>query len=436
VCSSDLVQGGKGFLVYAPVHRGASLDDFGGFVLGVYRIEPLLDLVLANVSPAHGVSVEANGERAWSRHADCEDDPRGVALGTLSLPGTAWQIAVWSPSPVRSLYLSPAPTISLIVGIALSFLLAFALRQTLFAQQRSEHLTLAMTERVRAERELVRAHDELDDRVQARTSELVQTNERLSAEIIERERAEERARENQDELAQVLRRVMMGEMATGLAHELTQPLAAIANYAEACSISLRNGEVDHAHLEQALTEVTAHTRHAGEVIHRLRELLRKRETQRVELPAAEIVDQAVRLVAPDAASKAIDLTIEVERELHVDADPIQIEQVLLNLLRNSIDAMAQAETPDPRVSLTVAESSKGRVELTVSDNGPGLSDESLARMFEPFFTTKERGLGMGLSISRTIIEAHGGQLHFVRNGDSGAAFRFDLPGTTRTTSDG
>jgi C4-dicarboxylate-specific signal transduction histidine kinase len=240
----------------------------------------------------------------------------------------------------------------------------------------------------------------------------------------ERLRAEEQARQHQSELAHVARLSTMGEMASGLAHELNQPLTAVMNYTRGVLRRLSASEVDPA-LVDAMGRATAEAERAAQIIRRLREFVRKRE------PRAEVVDlnDTVRgvahIAAPEAERNDVRVQLELEDELPpVLGDRIQLEQVLLNLTRNAVEAMAGGDTR----SLLIRSSQRGeRVRVEVLDSGRGVPDEDRERLFDPFFSTKPEGMGMGLSISRSIIEAHGGTLAVELTPDSGSRFYFDLP---------
>jgi len=246
--------------------------------------------------------------------------------------------------------------------------------------------------------------------------------------ITARKRAEEDVRLRQAELAHVLRVSAMSDMAAGLAHELNQPLAAIVNYARGCS--LRLAETGAApDLLEALDRIAAEALRAGEVVRGLKRVIRKEPPCDTQIDLNDVARDAMALVRAEATGREIGLRLELEPELpRLNADRIQIEQVILNLLRNATDASSQ------RAGLVClrTELSHGRAVVSISDTGDGIPEELRERVFAPFFTTKTSGLGMGLSISRTIVEAHGGRLWADANGGSGTTFSFTLPlnGTT------
>jgi PAS domain S-box-containing protein len=246
--------------------------------------------------------------------------------------------------------------------------------------------------------------------------------------VTERRRAEERARQRQAELAHVARLNMMGEMATTLAHELNQPLGAVATYTEACRLILRSGPEDTAQLVRALDQIARQAQRASEIVRRVREFVRKTDQGRTKIDLNGLVRDAVALTAEDAREHGIAIELLLTRDLPlIVADRVQIEQVLLNLLRNSVEAMSTARAGGRRLTVSTAREAAERVVVTVQDNGPGLRAGAERRIFEPFYTTKSDGMGMGLSISRSIVEEHAGRLWVERDRGLGVTFHFDLP---------
>jgi PAS domain S-box-containing protein len=246
-------------------------------------------------------------------------------------------------------------------------------------------------------------------------------------EITEIKRAEEEARQHQAELAHVLRLHTMGEMAASLAHEVNQPLGAIAAYAQGCRNHLNAGRVDAADLLHTVEAIAREALRAGAITRRVRELLRKEEATRTLVDAAELVRAALDIVAATARRHDVALSMRCDSPpLPVLVDQIQIEQVVINLLLNAIDATRA--TPEPRlVEARAVLAADGGVQITVTDTGTGVDPALAERIFEPFLTTKSGGLGMGLAISRSIVTAHGGHLWHTPNATGGAAFHFTLP---------
>jgi PAS domain S-box-containing protein len=248
--------------------------------------------------------------------------------------------------------------------------------------------------------------------------------------VTERNLAEEHARDLQAELAHVSRLSTMGEMASGLAHELNQPLAAIIAYADACQELVDSERIERAQLLEVLRSVSNQAERAGKIIHRLRSLVKKSQPVRSPIQINDAVREVAALLETETRSVGAQLRLELEDQLpSTSADFVQIQQVVLNLMRNGLDALADAEPDRRELTVSTRVGDEGQVEITIRDGGRGVTRENAARLFEPFFTTKSEGLGMGLPISRTIVEAHGGRLWLTPNPDEGMTARFVLPTT-------
>lgn len=265
----------------------------------------------------------------------------------------------------------------------------------------------------------------VEQQVRLRTSQLSAANERLRQAMQEQAAAEETIRQREAELAHAARVNTVGELAAGLAHEINQPLAAIGNYAEGCLIRLRQQDASPALIE-ALGEIDAQAARAGAIVHHLRSFLRKEERRPTPVDLNEAVVEAVSLFAPEARRHRVAVRTELAAGLpRVCGELIQIEQVIINLMRNALEALDDAHCPRREIAVSTARLADG-ARMTVTDTGPGLSDEARRRLFDPFFTTKPQGMGLGLSISRSIVEAHGGRL-MVANAAEGTALTFTLP---------
>jgi PAS domain S-box-containing protein len=246
--------------------------------------------------------------------------------------------------------------------------------------------------------------------------------------ITDQKRAEETLRRNVDEIAHLNRVAALGEMATSLAHELNQPLAAILTNAEAASRFLNRESPNLARVRGCLTAIAADDERAAEVIKRLRSLLKKNQSQASLIDLNEVVSDALRLVNNDAMLRETRVRIELHPKLPpVLGDRVQLCQVVLNLLVNGLQAAAEQPPVERWVLVRTAEANGGGVELTVEDSGKGIAESDLARVFEPFFTSKREGLGMGLSISQSIVQAHGGQIWIEHSASHGALFHCVLP---------
>lgn len=253
----------------------------------------------------------------------------------------------------------------------------------------------------------------------------------VARDMTERELREAQQRRHQDELAHTARLVTLGELASGIAHEINQPLAAVVNYAGA-SLRYLNGMADNPgaldKVAEGLHRITGHARHAAEVISRLRGFLRKGQRRMQALDMEEVVREAIDFCAWEAARHRITIVPQLAPALPVVyGDPVLLEQVLLNLLRNAIEANRERHPDaDSRIRLRV-EAEPERLLLRVSDQGPGVGPEQRARLFTPFYTSKADGLGLGLSMSRSIVEGFGGGLDLEPNGSEGATFYCWLP---------
>ena len=285
-----------------------------------------------------------------------------------------------------------------------------------------------ISERVRAEEALQRAHNELERRVDERTGQLAATVEMLQTEMVERQRAEERVRQQQAELAHVLRLRTVEGMAAQLAHEINQPLAAIVNFARGLARRLSCPELDVASAQGATDQISREALRAAEVVQRLRAFLRKDAPRRELCDARDVVREAASLIDDEARRAGVALHLDLDpHDARVEIDAIQVEQVVLNLLRNALEAMDERSPGPHSIVVQTVTTSNGGVEVRVRDNGPGLPVDDVQQLFEAFFTTKEKSLGMGLSISQKIVEAQGGALWGAANREGGATFSFTLP---------
>jgi C4-dicarboxylate-specific signal transduction histidine kinase len=236
------------------------------------------------------------------------------------------------------------------------------------------------------------------------------------------------ARRNRDEIAHLNRVAAMGELSASLAHELNQPLAAILSNAQAASRFLSAQTPNLAEVRECLTDIAADDKRAGEVIARLRALLKKEDSRASLVDVNGAVSDSIRLVGNDALLRQASVRFEPHPALPpVLGDRVQLCQVVLNLIVNGLDAAAEQASGERWVLVRTCATDGGRVELTVEDSGKGIAASDLARAFEPFFSTKQEGLGMGLSISRSIVRAHGGQIWAENSAGGGAIFRFWLP---------
>jgi PAS domain S-box-containing protein len=250
----------------------------------------------------------------------------------------------------------------------------------------------------------------------------------LTMDITERKQLEQALLKTQAELAHVSRVLAMGELTSSIAHEVNQPLAAMVTNGDAC---LRWLAADPPNLDKARQSVTGLIREgnrAGEVIKRIRVLVRKTAPQKIGLQFNEVIAEVVGLMDAELAKHHIALQTELEPQLPaVFGDRVQLQQVILNLMANSIEAMSVVTERARELAISSRVSGNDRVLISVCDSGAGFGSESIDHYFEAFFTTKEKGMGLGLSISRTIIEAHGGRLWGLANAGPGVTFQLTLP---------
>ena len=242
-----------------------------------------------------------------------------------------------------------------------------------------------------------------------------------------RRTAEEMARQQQVELAHLLRLSILSQLASGLAHEINQPLTAISNFAGAAIQLQRNGRLTSERSREVLAEVHQQSQRAGEIVRRMRGFMKKRGTGISPCDVNALAADALGLMKPELAQHNVRARLHGAADLPpVPADGVQIQQVLVNLIQNAIDAMRSAPSGRRSITITTAGSLE-QVIVRVSDTGIGIPAEDLPRVFDSFFSTKSYGLGMGLNISRSIIESHGGRLTAENNPGGGATFEFVLP---------
>ncbi|KMO37047.1 hypothetical protein VQ02_14310 [Methylobacterium variabile] len=247
--------------------------------------------------------------------------------------------------------------------------------------------------------------------------------------IDEHQRIHARLQELQSELVHVSRLSAMGEMASTLAHELNQPLGAITNYTKGCRRLLAHPDTDTvATAVEVLDKVAEQALRAGQIIRRLRDFVARGETEKRVEPVARLIEDACALAMVGSREQGIALRLALDKRVgSVLVDRVQVQQILVNLIRNAREAMMHG--PRRGLGIDARLVAPDMVEIAVSDTGPGIAAEVAERLFQPFVTTKPGGMGVGLSICRTISEAHGGRLEVERNGSGGATFRLTLPAT-------
>ena len=243
---------------------------------------------------------------------------------------------------------------------------------------------------------------------------------------VESERlAEEQLRHAQEDLARVTRAVAMGELVAAIAHEVNQPLTAIVTNGNFCLRELAGGVRNLEEVRKAIAEIVNDGTRASTVISRIRTLLVKGAPERADLDINEVIQEVTGLIRSELARNRISLLTDLTADLRVRGDRVQLQQVLINLIMNAVEAMRTSTRRRRELLIRSAKSADG-VLVQVQDSGPGMEPAVADRIFEPFFTTKAEGIGMGLSISRSIVESHGGRLRAVAV-PNGALFEFTLP---------
>jgi two-component system sensor kinase FixL len=229
-------------------------------------------------------------------------------------------------------------------------------------------------------------------------------------------------------MLQVSRLATIGEMAAGVAHELNQPLTAIANYAQACDRLLGRPDANLEDIHTALREIAAQAVRAGDILRRLRNLARSQPMRREPADINAMIEEISDLLIADARAHRGVLSLELTPALpRVLVDTVQLQHVIVNLVRNGLEAQSDMTTGAREIRVTTGVCPAGEVEITISDNGPGLSPQALERLFDPFFSTKPEGTGLGLAISNTVVRAHAGCLGHRPNLPRGACFFIRLP---------
>lgn len=335
-----------------------------------------------------------------------------------ALPGTPWTITVFSHM-ARADEAAQSYALIASTGTAFLALLGFMLNQ------RRRHQRDRVRDRLAAREALQAAHDELERKVQQRTSDLQQTNERLQQEVQERIRAEATLRAAQNELVQAGKLAVIGQLSTGVAHELNQPLTALRTLSGNSLRFLERGDL--ATVQINLERIAQLADRMGLITGELRAFARKSSGEPGAVPVRAALGNALAVLESRIQQTGAKVDVQVaETEPVAWCDGNRLEQVLVNLINNALDAMAGAPTPCVHVWCELLH---GQVHVQVRDHGPGLSEEAIAHLFEPFFTTKSSGdgLGLGLALSAGIVRESGGTLGGANHPGGGAVFHLTLP---------
>jgi C4-dicarboxylate-specific signal transduction histidine kinase len=335
----------------------------------------------------------------------------GMGPGLLAVVLSAVSIDYFFVTPLYTLGLGPKH---------ITFLIVFGFLAVL--------TSLMSSKRRQAEVALKQARDELETRVEERTAELRQANETL------RERGEELQRV-QTELAHVTRVMTLGELTASIAHEVNQPLAAIVTNGNATLRWLAGATPNLYEARQAVERIIKDSYRASEVIARIRAFVKKRAPRNDLVDLNEVIIEAFALAQNQARQSHVNLKQQLHDDLPlVRGDRVQLQQVILNLIVNSLEAIAKSKDGVRELLVSSNQDEDENVIVAVRDSGEGVDPAKLESVFEAFFTTKPEGMGMGLAISRTIIEAHGGRLWATANSPRGAVFQFTLPTNAERTS--
>ncbi|MBX3414243.1 MAG: type IV pili methyl-accepting chemotaxis transducer N-terminal domain-containing protein [Pirellulales bacterium] len=290
-----------------------------------------------------------------------------------------------------------------------------------------QQLATSEVEQRQLSQRLARARDELEDRVAVRTRELSAANAALANEMAERKALEQRTLELGTQLAHAARITALGQLATGLAHEINQPLASIATFADTVEVLLESPSSDRGALEGPLAQIKQAALRAGAIVRRMRNFVRRGEPSLTRVDLNVLVRDVCELCSPQLAQAAVELSLRTSATpLEVEVDAIEIQQVVVNLIQNALQALAVLPRGDRRIWLTTSlVEQEGEIEIV--DNGPGFSESALERSLAPYFTTKQDGLGMGLAISRTLLERYQGGLQIENRSAGGARVVLNLP---------
>src|ERR1700678_298098 len=335
----------------------------------------------------------------------------GRGPGWLAVGLSTWAVLYYSIPPIRSFAVKPRD-----VPFFLTFVACEIIANWLIAWRR------------KTEDSLRRTRDELEVRVGERTAELKKTNDALLSQMAEQRRTEEALQVARTELARVVRITTIGELAASIAHEVNQPLAAVVANADACVAWLTRDDPNLVEARAAAERTTQGATRASEVISRIRSLINKTAPERIRIQINEIIEEVVALADRQASRNEVSVVTELTPDLPlVVGDRIQLQQVILNLMLNGIEAMSGVNDRSRRLVVRSRMQDAEQIRVSIEDCGIGVTEKNISRLFEPFFTTRSQGIGMGLPISRSIVEAHGGRLWAESTVNQGSVFQFTLP---------
>ncbi|STQ91607.1 ATP-binding protein [Iodobacter fluviatilis] len=339
-------------------------------------------------------------------------DQADLLVQTAKVPDLGWQIVLFTDlTPIRQ------GVSRVLLGTSLGLLALLA--WYLFWRQRRRRIR----DNLRASQALKQAHDQLEQKVAARTDDLLGANTQLQREIAERIRTELDLRAAQNELVQAGKMAVLGQMAAGVTHELNQPLTAMRALADNAKLLLERGNI--AAVASNLLHISQLTERMGKITGQLRSFARKSDNRAEAVLLTQSISNALLLLEQRLRQQRVALNIEQPEQVWVRCNAVRLEQVLINLLRNALDAVKN----QPAACITLAvQQAQDKVKISVLDNGPGIAAEQLASVFDPFFTTKgdAEGLGLGLAISLSIVRDFGGNLQASNRPEGGACFELEL----------
>jgi NO-binding membrane sensor protein with MHYT domain len=398
----------------------------GGFyVISRQRASPLR-LVLSGIFMGLGIAaMHYTGMAAMRGHAELSYDPLFVAL-SLAVAIGASTVALWLA--FRTTDLAQKLVAAVVMGLAISGMHYTAMRAAIFTNHYAVH----------------------DAQIEARVNaSLDQTNLALAiagitfvilafasvASMTERRRADEALRQAQTELAHVNRVTTMGQLAASISHEIKQPITAVITNANAGLLWLAAQPPDLEEVRDAFDRVIKAGNQAGEVIGRIRAIIKKAPPRKDDLEINEAILEVIALTHGELVKNGVSLRTQLAAGLPlVQGDKVQLQQVILNLIINAVEAMSGVSEGSRELLISTGRDASSGLVVAVQDSGPGLEPESFDRLFDPFYTTKSGGMGMGLPICRSIVEAHGGQMWAAANVPQGAVFQFTLPAHRETAS--
>ena len=407
----------------------------GNQAAGVQPVESSIRTAIRRVDPAFEAMRSAASEIAASGSViDSSEIKRAVAVileqEPLYLAGMEQVVAQLEKSAqVRVAWLRGCGLVAMLAVIVLLVAVYFFVLQpaaTLIRRQVEQLVVSDTRHRLLAEM-LGEARDKLELRVAERTSDLSQANVALEREMAERQAAELRMRELSNELAHASRVTALGQLATGLAHEINQPLATVANYAGTLELALEKADPRNPETEELVSQIKHAALRAGAIVRRMRNFVRGDAVQTTEVDLNDLVREVSELCRPQLQEATIELTLDLTpQSISALVDALQIQQVLVNLIQNAIQAIVSSSVARRTLCIRT-EAGPNEVEITVADTGPGFVPGDGEKCFQSFYSTKPDGLGMGLAISRSIIHQHQGEIWSENRESGGAVVGFSLP---------